>query len=569
MKIKILTVLFVYLSVSCNNYLDETAYNKITPGNYYSTPEGILSGVNGVYSKLRSIYIIEAFMYLAEGASSDIYYAPSNTNRFYSWNITADMGELNSLWSACYVSINQANEVIAQLEKGVDGLNENLRIRYLGEVRFLRSFFYYHLVMQWGDVYLTTSPTKTIETEAYRTPSSEIWDFILTELDFCISNLPDEYTSDYGRITTNAARQFKALALLTAKRNDESSVAEALKLGEDIINSGKYELEESHADLFSMSNMRNKEIIFPVLYTVNSEYNGDGNTAHLYFTCAYSEEHPGVKRVIQYGRPWGRLRPTKFMMNLFDEDIDERFEDDFRDQWDITENSASFSMFNPNTKQTETITMKKGDVALKIFKKMPTPDDVKAIYPVWGYLPDEYYGKLDIQSESNPNGAWPSNTKFQNYKFYIHTTKHSDPLRATINETRGTRDVYVFRLAETYLIAAEAATLLNDKEKAAEYINVVRARAAKTGRESEMEISSEQVSMDFILDERARELQGEMQRWYDLRRTGKLLERVRNAHAGDATYLSYVKDYHALRPIPENQLTRMSNPEDFPQNPGY
>ena len=571
MKIKIIGIAILLMSVitACDSYLDETAYNKITPGNYYSTPDGILAGVNGIYSELRSLYITEPFMALAEGGTSDIYYSSRTASRWYNWNITSDLGDVNGVWESCYRSINQSNEVITQLEEGVTGLDDDLKNRYLAETRFLRAFFYYHLVMQWGDVYFTTDPTKTIETEASKTPSEEIWDFILTELDFCISNLPEQYSSEYGRITTYAARQFKALALLTAKRDDQASVREALELAEDIINSEKYELVSSHAELFDMGNQRNKEIILPVLYTTNSEYNGDGNTAHLFFTCAYSEEHPGVTRVIQYGRPWSRLRPTDFLFNLFDENVDQRFDDDFRDEWHVTEEEISFSMFNPNSKNTEPITMHQGDLAMKIFKEMPTPEDVKAIYPVWGYLPDKYYGQLDIQSEENPDGEWPSNTKFQSYKFYIHTIKHSDPERPTINESRGTRDVFVFRLAETYLIAAEAADLLEDDDLAASYINEVRKRAAKPGRESDMEISASDVTMDFILDERARELQGEMQRWYDLKRTGMFLERTRDAHVGDATYLSYIKDYHVLRPIPENQLNRMSNPADFPQNPGY
>lgn len=571
MKIKIikLSVLLLCLSTACNSYLDETAYNKITPGNYYSTPEGALSGVNGIYSELRSLYITQSFMELAEGGTSDINYCSLSNFQWYNWNITADMSDFYDVWSPCYTAINQANEIISQLDAGVNGLSDELKNRYLGEVRFLRAFFYYHLVMQWGDVYLTTDPTKTIETEAYRTSSSEIWNWILGELDFCIENLPNEYTSEYGRVTKNAARHFKALALLTGKRDDQSSVKEAQTLAEEVINSGYYNLETSHARLFDMDNQRNKEIILPVLYTTNSEYNGDGNTAHMYFTCAYSEEHSGVKRVIEYGRPWSRIRPTNFLLDLYDESMDQRFADDFRNEWNITEDAVSFSMFNPDTKNTETITMKKGDLAMTIFKRMPTPEEVKAIYPVWGYLPEEYNGKLDIQSEDNPDGMWPSNTKFQSYKFYIHTIKHSDPLRATINESRGTRDVFVFRLAETYLIAAEASCLLNDNEDAANYINIVRERAAKSGKETDMNITASDVTIDFILDERARELEGEMQRWYDLKRTGKFLERCRNAHAGDATYLPYIKDYHVLRPIPQNQLTRMSNPEDFTQNPGY
>ena len=75
-----------------------------------------------------------------------------------------------------------------------------------------------------------------------------------------------------------------------------------------MINSGKYSLVKSHAELWDINNKNNSEVLFSVLYTQNAELNGDGNTAHMYFCSAYSEEHPAVKRVIEYGRPWSRER---------------------------------------------------------------------------------------------------------------------------------------------------------------------------------------------------------------------------------------------------------------------
>jgi hypothetical protein len=133
---------------------------------------------------------------------------------------------------------------------------------------------------------------------------------------------------------------------------------------------------------------------------------------------------------------------------------------------------------------------------------------------------------------------------------------------------KGVRDIVVFRLGETYLLAAEACYLLGDKNKAAEYINVIRRRAALPGKEKEMEISPEIIDMDFILDERAREMAGEFQRWYDLKRTGKLYERMNNPNMNEVIAGRF-QQYQELRPIPRNQLSRISNPADFPQNEGY
>ena len=91
---------------------------------------------------------------------------------------------------------------------------------------------------------------------------------------------------------------------------------------------------------------------------------------------------------------------------------------------------------------------------------------------------------------------------------------------------------------------------------------------------SPMDILPEDVSIDFILDERTRELAGEELRWVELKRTGKLVERVKkyNLYAGsDWTPIGkpYIEEYHTLRPIPYAWWSLLSNKEEVAQNPGY
>lgn len=83
-----------------------------------------------------------------------------------------------------------------------------------------------------------------------------------------------------------------------------------------------------------------------------------------------------------------------------------------------------------------------------------------------------------------------------------------------------TRDIFLFRLADTYLLIGEAYFKLGQLDKAAEKINVVRKRTAVAGQGPD--IMPSDVTLDFILDERARELDGEYHRWLDLERTRKL-----------------------------------------------
>mgnify|MGYP000784340208 FL=1 len=170
--------------------------------------------------------------------------------------------------------------------------------------------------------------------------------------------------------------------------------------------------------------------------------------------------------------------------------------------------------------------------------------------------------------------------------------KYEDPLRETANEQKGVREWVRMRLGETYLIAAEAAGRKGDYNLAADLINIIRERASwKTGEKKvpqywleeggEMEntestyenikVTADDLKMnfvDFMLDERGRELLGEYTRWEDLVRCEKLIEYVKKWNP-DA--MKNIQEYHKLRPIPQKHIDRL-NPrgsDEEEQNPGY
>lgn len=570
--IYIILIVSCCLSQSCSSFLDETPYNKITAGNFYTTASEVKQGINGLYSRLRDLYGSGYIIYLCE-APTDIWKSANSMDiEFRTWTIDATSQNVKNLWDNCYVTINQANAVISALEnKDIDDLSEKDKVEFLSEARFIRAHLYYHLVQQFGEIELKTTPTESIITEAYKTPVDKVWSFIIDELNYCIDNLPDTRSeSEYGRITKQAARHHLARVYLTVKRNTQD-IQEARRLTEEVIASGQHRLMASHKDLWDMSNQRNSEILFPVLFTQNVELNGNGNQLHVMYTASYSDHYPSVlERDVFYGRPWSRVRPTWYLESLYDEQVDQRWDDCFRTLWKVNKTRVEDYVFSPFSKQYEKVVWERGDSVMIIPKRLWTKEQVKAVWPVWVWLRDEMRNQIsdNIQSEANPNAEWPSNTKFQSGTMYSTLIKFQDPLRPNTNEMKGSRDVFVFRLADTYLLAAEACHLLGDNNKAAEYINIVRKRAAVPGKEKDMEISPSDVNIDFILDERARELAGELHRWYDLKRTGKLYERMNNTDMNEITAGKF-REFHVLRPIPRDQLSRISNPQDFPQNDGY
>ncbi len=117
-----------------------------------------------------------------------------------------------------------------------------------------------------------------------------------------------------------------------------------------------------------------------------------------------------------------------------------------------------------------------------------------------------------------------------------------------------------------YLIAAEALMKEGRPSEGLGYLNAVRKRAAWPGMEADMIVPEDSLTIDFILNERALELGGERLRWADLKRTGKLIERVKlyNPKGRDN-----IQDKHLLRPIPSEMIDRLTNKADFQQNPGY
>ena len=117
---------------------------------------------------------------------------------------------------------------------------------------------------------------------------------------------------------------------------------------------------------------------------------------------------------------------------------------------------------------------------------------------------------------------------------------------------------------------------MGDAATAADRINEVRRRAAKPGKETEMMITPADVNIEFIMDERARELAGEYHRWFDLKRTGTLVERTRKYNrsikawfdAGINPFEGNNGELKILRPIPSVAL-QLNQAKDVQQNPGY
>ena len=167
------------------------------------------------------------------------------------------------------------------------------------------------------------------------------------------------------------------------------------------------------------------------------------------------------------------------------------------------------------------------------------------------------FGLMQKKQQRNIRKSIFSNRTFPSLNKWIDNT------RPNRQHTQGQRDLVLMRLADAYLIRAEAKLKQGKASEAVADINVIRTRAALPGKSADMQITSADVTLDFILEERARELIGEGHRWFDLTRTNKLVERVKKHNPEAAA----IKSHHVLRPIPLNQIDRTQG--GYGQNAGY
>ncbi len=503
-NIYILTILAL-LNISCSDFLEEEAISTTTADALYSSEDGIESLINACYTSTRKWYGKYTGFLLTEAGTDEFVMGgwAGGYIGFYSYNtnLQGSEGPFNHIWSALYKGINACNAAISRIPSSP--LTESTKTIRLGEVHFLRAFYYHLLVETFGPIPIKLDETQSPVLEATRAPVNDVYQQIFDDLDVALTNLDNQITPAGGRVIKPAVEAFLARIYLTRGMDQE-----ALNMANNVINNYNFELNEDFASMWKMENSDanlNKEAIWFVNYTADNNFNDvplrdalgymwlweGGHHGHLWFTPFYYNSRPGLNISLEYDRPLNQMAPSKYTLGLYDENIDSRYKGTFRDTW------------LANDEENLPVGVTLGDTILHVSNKVLTPE----------YKNSKPYEILDINDVYNENGALGGDRTM-----YAHMNKFTDNLRSDVNVIESRRDAIVFRLAEMYLIAAEASMNLNQNDNAATYINEVRRRAAVPGSELDMEVSANDITLDFILDERTREFVGEQLRWFDLKR---------------------------------------------------
>lgn len=581
----------------CKKALEEHPYTVFTT-EYLKTPDGLQAAITSVYAGLRYDYGPIGAVLLANMGTDEWTFGDQGnsgqTLELGTYQIPATNGAILTPWNRNYSNINLCNFIVDTAPKVT--MSDAARNVIIAEARYLRAHYYLLLVEQFGAVPLDLGSGDQVFTDvAYygfnRLPFNDIlkkdYQAMVNDLVFASQNLPVTRPANAFKLSQAAALHLLSRVYLYRGYSDvkeSTDFNKAYTTAMELINNkAKYgtDLLQDFSQVHKQGNDYNKEILYSVerLALNNSnnettspgtEFDGKVNLANNLFNANYQNAATvgGVSliddRPLQYGRPLRQLAPTANVFNrvFADKSNDSRYDGTFRTLWKVATLRTGKDLDDFKAKLA-TVGFAIGDTAIYLARTDAMAAQLKAAGKKYKIL--------------GPSEFWSNQNKTN--QLYPNLKKYDDSVRNNFQDVSG-RPYIVAKLSEVYLIAAEAALQDGHPVDAVPLINALRERAAYRSwltaadvatRKAAMTISLAQINLDFILDERTRELCGEGIRWADLAVRKKLVERVKLYNPDGATN---IKDYHILRPIPQSQINSVVDPQGDPnrnkyQNPGY
>ncbi len=512
---------------ACNDDFLKDELLSDTPVEFlYSTPEGLESAVVGLYSLNREIYQdqqLNGTVPLILQAKSDLGVGITGEVSLYSrllWGASrGDYGTasgINAYWVHYYKIVARCNAIIQGAENLHD-IDEARRNQILSEAKAMRANAVFTLYRLFNNIYVTTeitSPENAFDMPQDKTSEEEIFALLRSDLDFAIANL--EYQNPtLGRWTKGGARHLRAKVAMW-----EEDWEEAATQADSLINNSGHSLVGSTAEVFA-GDLNHSETLFAVNFERETIGGGNPHIMSWNVVSNYSLAPGLVPSIENGGSGAGFLSLNDYMIDLLEKDPN----DERRNTYYIFEYKYNDEEMLPAGKQL-------GE-PLDLYDNHPTDQNTFMLYYI----------------RQNPGVR----------KFMDETAEPTD--------RNHYKNIMIYRLAETYLIGAEAHMMLGHTGIALDYINAVRERANTDPIDN--------IDLQAIMDEHARELGFEGQRWYLLKRTGKLYEFLLDHMNNDNMNESYpegnpkalLREYMQHWPIPEQQMDLLG--PDYPQNEGY
>ena len=546
-KIKFIKICAILLMtgviVSCSeDFLAPKPLSTFMPENTYTDKAAMISVLNICRDFFKQEFVGNEWTYIREFRYSDIgiysgVFADGPAYINYDNTMTPNAGAVRNWWEDSYKAIRSANIVISRYDKAKYDTEAD-KNEILAEGYFHRAYWYYRLVHQWGDVPFIDGEVTRPTVDLYTMSRKSILNRLVEDMEFAVRHLP--VSVQFGAVNRAAGYHLLAKLYLSVGRFDDAinAATEVIERSGLALMKTRFGVRRNPIpyngvtyegnvlwDLFCKENISITENTEGILIAQDRvEFrNGkggsvDGSHKGRNFVPAWLNITGMVRSGAQYEyllRGAGWMRPSIYHSYT----IWNGCGDDLRHKW-------------PNWYPMDSL--KYNDPAQANYGQ-PAVRPANPIDSIWMWYP------------------------FQNYKIYV-PDEVRDP--RTNNDARGGfTDYYIFRLAETYLLRAEAYWWSNNTEKAKDDINEIR------GRANAPLITAADVTIDYILDERARELYTEEPRKTELTRIAFIMADQRrdgystdNMHQKNFFYDAVLRrnDFISTEASMENATIKMS-----------
>ncbi|MFV0590374.1 MAG: RagB/SusD family nutrient uptake outer membrane protein [Draconibacterium sp.] len=511
--IAIVTGLFLFMA-SCQDFLDENVIDSVSVDYVYTTPTGIETGVNALYNLHREYNFPSRTQ---DGLRNWVFFrVGTDLGLSRGWWIPYNPQSMTPLnfpslyWRQAYQILDRANAIVSNarnVDMDIDKKNE-----LIAQARLVRGETYFNLLRAYDNILLDTIATTSdnVFDEVDYTPANpdDVYRLIDSDFDFAIKHL--SWDNDYGKFGQGMARHLRGQSAMWQGDWDEAVIQ-----FDAIVESGRYKLLDNIGQVFGQNANHSEAImVYPRNEALGGEVYLAGGDFHqlpgLFVARWYEIPTKEVIRSVENGgQVMGWEYPNSYLQSLYDPEVDKRFE----------------TYYYP----------------LKLFVNNPDKPN---------------YG------EPLPESSYPDN-----YRQYHWSLKKFHDINKSITGNQSYKDMIRYRYAETLLLGAEAHWRASGENpanvKALEYINLVRERAGVPDFET--------FDQEKYLEESARELAFEGNRWFLLKRMGLLVERqnlhYRRGGNSNSETTEPMPAYMVRLPIPQSQIDLMGGV--FPQNQGY
>lgn len=571
LKYGIALIFGAILSVSCDEgkFLEEKPLDFYTPVNSLEKSTEFQAAINFLHNRVRHIIwggidldANFALRYATDFAVNATDYSPAVKLNDYKNTMVPTFSVPKNIWEPNYTIISNANVIIYRAKISTT-LSDIEKKSFTAQALFFRALSYRMLANLFGGVPLILEEVINPRRDYVRATREAVYQQCKTDLLESIDGLDDIDKVKDGKINKQVAKHLLAEIYISLNMPDEAitTASEVISYPAVGIMTNRFGRTKDKPgdvfrDLFELNNQNRLSGNKEGLYVIQADYLNLASTQRdvmqwalipnmgsLTIKSSVGGVVKSVPAILGYndklsGRGVGWMRPTShFLYTIWKDD----FYGDIRNsKYNIIRD------FQIDGVASTSPDYGKWYVADGYAKKTTSfADTIRNWFPI-------------IKKASLSQGDFPA----EYFKKDASGSPIVSPLGGNIlvNASENVfKDQYLFRLAETYLLRAEAFIMKGDKQKAADDLNVLRARA-KT-----IPVNASDVNIDYLLDERLRELYGEELRMVTLTRMGKLYDR--DVKYNEKSGLS-IQPYHNLWPIPFSEIERNIESK-MEQNPGY